>query len=138
MIGAVLGIAGILVTIVVGKPLVTLIYTPEYAQQDVFILIMIAAGLSYVASFLRQSLTAVRRLRIQLVLHVFEVISLIVFCWFLIPVYGMQGAAIAVIISRIVELVFALAVALPIVLQLKKQRATVDEVQKVTGGFDVD
>ena len=137
MIGVAIGIAGVLVTIAIGKPLVTLVYTAEYAQQDIFILIMIAAGLSYVASFLRQTLTAVRRLRSQLVLKVIDVISLIVFCWFLIPVYGMHGAATAMIISRIVEVVLAIVFVFPAVFQLQKQKAAVDDVQKITGTSNV-
>lgn len=137
MIGLALGIAGVLVTIAIGKPLVTLMYTPEYAQQDIFILIMIAAGLSYVASFLRQSLTAVRRLKIQLVLKAIDVTSLIVFCWILIPVYGMRGAATAMIISRIVEVVLAIVFVLPAVFQLQKQRAVVDDDLKIIGTSDI-
>jgi O-antigen/teichoic acid export membrane protein len=50
--GFLLGVVGVIVALVGGKPLLTLIYGSEYAQNlDVFVWLMVATGISYVSSF---------------------------------------------------------------------------------------
>lgn len=50
-IGALLGGAGVLVALLAGCEVLTLLYGAEYARQDVFVGVMVAGGLWYVASF---------------------------------------------------------------------------------------
>lgn len=95
-IGVLLGIAGVLVSMVAGRWILTLLYTPEYAEYtNVFIVIMVAAGLSYVASLLKFGITAARYFRVQIPLFIGSVIATTVACVVLVPKAGVLGAAIA-------------------------------------------
>jgi O-antigen/teichoic acid export membrane protein len=62
-IGLLLGGAGMLVVFVAGREILTLLYQPEYARPEVFIRLMIVAGMRYVGSFLGYGMTAARYFR---------------------------------------------------------------------------
>jgi O-antigen/teichoic acid export membrane protein len=65
---ALLGAAGVLVAFFFGRPLLTLLYRPEYAEHsDVFIGVMTGAGLWCIATMFIYSATASRRNRSQAV-----------------------------------------------------------------------
>ena len=52
---------GILVALVLGHELLTVLYRPEYAEHTaVFVWLMVAASVGYVASFLGYGMTAAR------------------------------------------------------------------------------
>lgn len=105
-IGTLLGIGAVLVSIIAGKTLLTLFYTPEYAaQNDVFVLLMVASGLSYVASFLGYGMTAARYFRAQAPLFVVVVATTGLTSLWLIPQHGLHGAAFALMASLIVQIV---------------------------------
>lgn len=105
-IGAVIGTIGILVAILGGKFLLSLIYTPEYAQEaNVFVLLMVAAALGYVASFAGYGMTAARYFRAQLPLFVIVAIITTISAALLVPKQGLIGAALAVSFSNLVQLV---------------------------------
>lgn len=111
LIGTVLGGLSILAAAVAGKEILTLLYRPEYAQQVyLFILLMVAAGIGYVASFLGYAMTAAQYFRVQMPLFtVVTAISAIV-CYLLVPTQGLIGAAIALIVGAIVQAIFSLGV----------------------------
>jgi O-antigen/teichoic acid export membrane protein len=90
----------ILVALVGGKEILTILYKPEYAQYaDLFVLLMVAAMIDYISTFLNYAMTAARYLRIQMpLLASVSTISTIA-CLLLIPVRGLQGAAIALIVA---------------------------------------
>lgn len=99
-IGAVLGGAGVVVAWLWGRPLLTLLYRPEYAAyQDVFMLLIVANGVDYVATFLDYGITAARRFRQQMVLYIVMVGTAVFTCAWLIPAGGMRGAAIAMLVA---------------------------------------
>lgn len=100
-----IGIGGILISLVCGKQLLTIIYSPEYAEHvQAFILLMVAAGISYINHFLGASMTASRHFRIQLPIFVVINLVLVLFCYLLIPPFGIQGAAVAVILAQLVQM----------------------------------
>ena len=110
-VGAALGGAGVLVAVVVGREILTLLYRPEYGQQaDVFVLLMVAAGIIYVSVFLGYGITATRSFRIQLPLYVAVTGSSAISCLWLIPTMGVRGAAIALIVGAVVQASFSLGV----------------------------
>jgi O-antigen/teichoic acid export membrane protein len=110
-IGAVLGGVAVLVALIGGRELLTLLYKPEFAQQaDLFVWLMVAAGIGYVASFLGYGMTAARYFRIQIPLFASATGMSAVTCLCLIPTRGLQAAAIALVLSAIVQIVFSLAV----------------------------
>lgn len=112
-IGALLGGGGVLVAWLLGQPLLTLLYQPEYAQhQDVFVWLMAAAGVDYVATFLDYGMTAARRFRPQMALYFVLVGTAVLTCVWLVPIAGLRGAAIAVFITTLVRAIGSLLIVL--------------------------
>ena len=107
-IGAALGTAGVLVAWTVGKPLLTALYRPEYAQAStVFVWAMAAAGLNYVANFLGYGLTATRQFLVQAPLFATVTLATIGACALLVPRYGILGAAWALLVAGLVQVLGA-------------------------------
>lgn len=98
-IGVGLGIAGVLIALLAGKPLLTLIYTAAYAQVDVFVWVMASAALLYVSSFLGAAITAMRQFQGQAVIHLINIGIIWVLGGMLIPHYALRGAAWTMCIS---------------------------------------
>lgn len=120
-VGLMLGAGGVLVAIVAGKPILTLLYKPEYAERaDLFAWLMVAAGMGYVSSFLGYGMTAARYFRVQMPLFVLVTGSCAIACFWLIPTQGVRGAAIALIVGAIVQMVFSLGVIVFAVHRLNK------------------
>ena len=101
-IGALFSTAGILTALLAGKKILTFIYQPEYARQDVFVLVMVAAGITYISSFFGYALTAARYFKIQILLFALSASSVALACMWLIPSEGLRGAAKAMIVAPIV------------------------------------
>ena len=112
-VGLMLGTGGVFAAVVAGKPILTLLYRPEYAERaDLFAWLMVAAGIGYVSSFLGYGMTAARYFRVQMPLFVLVTGSSAITCFWLIPTQGVRGAAIALIVGAIVQAVFSLGVIL--------------------------
>lgn len=120
-VGTLLGVAGVLVAIVTGQKLLTLMYQPEYAKHtDLFVMVMSAAGVSGIASFLGYGMSAARYFQIQMPLFSLVTITSTIACFWLIPINGLQGAAMALMIAAIVEASVALVVILHALQRLPK------------------
>jgi O-antigen/teichoic acid export membrane protein len=103
-IGALVGGAGVLVALVAGREILTLLYRPEYAQhRAVFVMLMVAAGIDYVATFLDYGMTAARYFRIQMPLLAVVMGTATLACLRLVPSHGLRGAATAVILATVVR-----------------------------------
>jgi O-antigen/teichoic acid export membrane protein len=124
-VGLMLGTAGVFVAIVAGKPILTLLYKPEYAERaDLFAWLMVAAGMGYVSSFLGYGMTAARYFQVQMPLFVLVTGSSAIACFWLIPTQGVRGAAIALIIGAIVQAVFSSVVIVYALYRLKRYQGT--------------
>ncbi len=111
LIGVLLGGISVLIAAVAGKEILTLLYRPEYAQQIyLFVLLMVAAGIGYVASFLGYGMTAAQYFRVQMPLFTIVTSISAIVCFWLIPSQGLTGAALALIIGAIVQAIFSLGV----------------------------
>lgn len=119
-IGMLLGSIGVLVAFVAGRQILTVFYGPEYALPELFTLLMIAAGLDYIATMLLFVLTSARYFRIQLPLHILTTSAIAIACFFLIPSYGLAGAATALIIGYLIRMGSCLVAAVYTILELKK------------------
>lgn len=109
-IGALLGAAGVTAALLLGGPLLLLIYGPAYAAHaDVFVLVMLAGGIGYVSSFLGYGMTAARFFKAQAPLFAVVVTATTLAALALIPPLGMRGAALALIASFSVQLSGSLA-----------------------------
>ncbi|BAZ68532.1 MAG: oligosaccharide flippase family protein [Pelatocladus maniniholoensis HA4357-MV3] len=119
-IAAILGLTVVLIAIVAGRQILTLLYRPEYAEQaNLFVWLMVAAGIRYISSFLGYGMTAARYFRIQIPLFVVVTSISAMTCFWLVPKQGLLGAAIALNISAVVQLGFSLAIVIYALHRLK-------------------
>ena len=110
-IGALLGGVGVIIVLMEGKEILALLYSPEYAEQmDAFILLMIAGGFIYMASFLGYAMTAARQFRVQVPLFVLVCGVSIVMCKWFVPSTGLNGAAMALATAACVQAIGALSI----------------------------
>jgi O-antigen/teichoic acid export membrane protein len=120
-IGLILGAAAVAISAVGGGTLLSLLYSPDYAERKtLFIALMVASGIQYMASFLGYGLTAARYFRIQVPLLLTSGLSLAIACYWLIPSKGLMGAAFALIVAAGLQLCMSLGV---IVHAISTQRA---------------
>ncbi len=118
------GIGGILFAWIGGKAVLTLIYRPEYAQQqELFLWLMIAAGIGYVSSGFGYAMTAARYFRVQIPLFITVTATSALGCLWLIPKLGMKGAALALIMAAVVQLLLNSIVIAHAILKLKSRSA---------------
>ncbi|QIN77701.1 oligosaccharide flippase family protein [Rubrobacter marinus] len=105
-VGAALGGVGLLVAAVAGREILSLVYTPEYADHaNVFVWLMGAAGITYMASFVGFGMIAARKLRAQVPLFVGVIGVTAVSCLFLVPSLGLVGAAVGTMLGVVSQLV---------------------------------
>ena len=120
-IGAALGIVAVSVAIVAGEQVLTLFYDAEYAEYaNLFAWLMVAAGISYISSFLGYGMTAARYFQVQMPLFTLSTTVSALTSFWLIPKLGLQGAAIALIAGAIVEAIFSLGVNLYAIHKIKR------------------
>jgi len=99
-----LGAMGFAGAVFFGKQAMTLIYRPEYStRQDVLVWLMGASGFFYLGSTLGYAVTAVRCFAPQLPLFVAATVTTGIGCVLLVPSQGLRGAAIAILISAIIQ-----------------------------------
>ena len=97
-ISAANGVIGVLAALLWGRQFLTIMYRPEYATYpSVFAWLMAAAGVSYVASALGFGLAAARKFDVQLPIYICAVLVTAAACVPLVPRYGLQGAAWALL-----------------------------------------
>ena len=120
-IGAALGIVAVSVAIVAGEQVLTLFYDAEYAEYaNLFAWLMVAAGISYISSFLGYGMTAAQYFQVQMPLFTLSTTVSALTSFWLIPKLGLQGAAIALIAGAIVEAIFSLGVNLYAIHKIKR------------------
>ena len=123
LIGAMLGGIFILMAAIAGQQILTLLYRAEYAERgDLFLLLMIAAGIGYVASFLGYGMTAAQYFRVQLPLFTVATGISALTCFWLIPSQGLIGAAVAAIVSAIIQTILSLGVIIYAIRKLTKSQ----------------
>jgi O-antigen/teichoic acid export membrane protein len=106
--GAALGVCGVTIATAVGRPILTIVYGPEYADQvKVFVWIALAIGVNFLASFMLYAVTAARYFRSQLPLSLTVTLSSLIACAWFIPKYGILGAAYTLLIAALTRAVLA-------------------------------
>ncbi|MBV8864286.1 MAG: oligosaccharide flippase family protein [Acidobacteriaceae bacterium] len=99
-----LGVLGFAGALLFGRQAMALIYRPEYsARQDVLIWLMGASGFFYLGSTLGYAVTAVRCFTPQLPLFAGAAVTTAIGCIVLVPRFGLCGAAIAILVSSLVQ-----------------------------------
>jgi O-antigen/teichoic acid export membrane protein len=110
-LGLAIGIGGVLLIWLAGRPILLLIYRPEYADSvGLFLWLGVGAGISYFASLLGYAMTAARYLRAQLPVFLVTTLVTVAGCAILIPRYRLTGAAIAMMLAAISQAIGSAAV----------------------------
>lgn len=105
-IAVALGGIGVLIAWLIGGWILTMIYRPEYgAYNHIFVLVMIAASVGYIGWFVGDAMTAVRRLRAQAFLFLAMTVATVGACAWLIPSFGLTGAALATMVTSVIHAV---------------------------------
>lgn len=91
---------GLLIVTFAGEQILTILYTAEYAAYPtVFLLIMIAAVLRFIAILLQFGVSAARQFRVQFWNHLVIILVALAGSYFLIPTAGMFGAGVVVLLT---------------------------------------
>lgn len=121
--GLAVGFVGIGAAALWGREILTAVYREEYAVYNhLFLLLMLGAGISYLSSFLGYSMTAARCFKVQPLIFMAVAVTMLLSCRILVPVYGLKGAAYAVIIAASVELLGSSAAVIAVPRKLKTVR----------------
>ena len=102
-LGVLLGCAGVVVALFAGRQILTVLYGPEYALPTLFGLVMFAAGIDYVAAMLLYAVTSARYFKIQMPLHLLSSGGVALACFWLVPMAGLNGAAIGIAIGNLIR-----------------------------------
>ena len=95
-------LAGVLVAWLFGRPLLTLLFNATYAEHvDIFVTIMWATLVATSAGVMMTALIAARFIQIQLPLITATSLASLAACWWLVPIFGMQGAAWSLAVSKL-------------------------------------
>ncbi len=106
LIGVGAGTAAPVLAAMLGRQILTLFYTPEYARHlDVFVLYLAAGGLSYVDGSIGWAITAARCFKAQAVSLAFLTVLITGASAWLVPAYGLRGAAYAALLVSAAQLV---------------------------------
>jgi O-antigen/teichoic acid export membrane protein len=110
-LGLAIGIGGVLLIWLFGRPILLLLYRPEYSDRvGIFLWLGLSAGISYIASLLGYAMTAARYFRAQLLVFLISTLVTVAGCAVLIPRYQLLGAAISMILAAICQAIGSAAV----------------------------
>jgi len=102
---AALGLAGMLGGAVVGRQVLTLLYRPEYAEHlNLLLWLLVVGAVGCVASCLGCAMSAASQFREQPPLFLVVMGTSFMACHFLIPRFGLRGAALAALVAMCVQL----------------------------------
>ena len=94
------GVAGVTAALVMGEPLLRVLYSPEYTRaSSVLTVAMVGAGLTYIASSLGYGMTAARQFAVQVPLFVTVSVATAGAAMLFVPAYGILGAAWACVVG---------------------------------------
>lgn len=115
-----IGVCGLLTGTILGRPILHLLFGPEYAREAPALGWVMAGGAAaYLASGLSYAMIASRRLRIQPVILGAALAATAVLGLLLIPPLGLTGAALAMVGSGLVQLFGNGAVVLDVLFRLR-------------------
>jgi O-antigen/teichoic acid export membrane protein len=104
--GAIFGMFGIILARAAGREILTVLFRPEYAEHtNLLLTIMVAAAIQYLAVPMGCAATAARFFKPQIPLLATVVVTAGVASYWLIPLYGLLGAGLAIIVISTVLLI---------------------------------
>jgi len=106
-----IGVAGILLSFLAGRQILSLIYRPEFAAYSALLtLAACAATVAYAASVMNCAMNAVHRYSQQLPIILATGAATSLACLLLVPSHGLHGAALAMIAGYGIQLGSAVAI----------------------------
>ena len=100
-----LGLAGVLAAALLGRPILSVAYRPEYtAYAGLLVGVMLAAIPAYLAAAMGYAVTALRAFDQQVPLFIVSVMVCGAACWTLVPAFGLAGAAAALAIAALAQI----------------------------------
>lgn len=120
-IGFILGAIGVLLALTVGRQMLSLLYSPEYGEHyGLLVMLMVVAALTYISSFMGYGMTAARFFRVQTPLFALITGTSAAACVWLVPRYGLMGAASSMLIAVIVQLVGSSSICIYVIFKKKE------------------
>jgi O-antigen/teichoic acid export membrane protein len=99
-----IGAMGVLVAVAGGKTILPILYNSDFTRySNLFIWIMVAGGATYVVNVLGVGVTAMRRFKIQIPVHVMTNAAMLVLCPMLLGKFDLTGVAYAMTISSVLS-----------------------------------
>jgi O-antigen/teichoic acid export membrane protein len=95
-----LGMVALGLASVIGRPVLALVYRPEYAEHvDLLLLMVVDATLVAIATFVGFGMTAARCFRPQMSIMAVTAVTTVVFTLALVPRFGLMGAGYGLLIA---------------------------------------
>jgi len=99
-----LGVCGLGLALLVGRPVLAIVYRPQYAEHVDLLLVMVATvSLNAISSFLGFAMTAARCFRAQLPVVGATLATTLALTLALVPHFGLLGAGYALLIAAAVQ-----------------------------------
>jgi O-antigen/teichoic acid export membrane protein len=106
-----MGLFAVLIAGFAGRYILTLLYSPEYAEEsDVFVWLIVVVAGKMILSMLNHGMNAARYFKVQVPLNLFGLLVATIGCVVLVPPYGMIGAAWAMLAGVAVRILGSLIV----------------------------
>jgi O-antigen/teichoic acid export membrane protein len=110
-VGFTLGLLGLLISYFFGRNILTIVFTADYANYyKEFNWIMLAGAIGFAASFFGYGMTAARYFKVQTLIWAIVVAITALASCYLVPHYGIRGAAWSMSIALVVGMVLILLV----------------------------
>jgi O-antigen/teichoic acid export membrane protein len=102
LVGVVLGGSALLIALVAGGPLLSLLYTRDYASgANIFVLAMLAGLAANIANAFGVAVIALGKYRVPVALQALNLGAVLIACAVLVPARGAVGAAWALVVSNV-------------------------------------
>ncbi len=106
-----LGLGGVAVAWVAGRPILTSLFRPEYAERaPLLVWLMIAAAVGYLGQILGYAMTAARLVTPQVPLFALTAAVVTVASYLLVPAWGLAGGVAALLVAAVVQLAGSAAI----------------------------
>jgi O-antigen/teichoic acid export membrane protein len=104
LFAAVMGSIALGVALFAGRPILTFVYRPDYAEHvDLLLLMVVDGALVAMGSFMGYAMTAARSFRPQMSITAASVVTTTVFTLILVPRFGLMGAGYGLLIASAVR-----------------------------------
>lgn len=107
LMGALIGVAGVVGVAVFGRQVLGLAFGPEYAaHNDVLLVMMSGSAVLYTSMFIGTAVNAMRRFSIQMPINIVIMATTAGVSWLAVPAWGIMGGAVAMAAGELVALIF--------------------------------